>query len=121
MHKSGLYAITDRQVIKHSFDRIAELMDVLSASFVNTYPDVIRNMKISILNYVQALRTKKGHPDLPFGVGNDQVHKKIVLDSTREGYPILPILLPYDNWNKMDWENLFTMYMGWHYSKITLI
>ena len=121
MHKSGLYTVTDRQVIKHSFDHIAELMGVPSASFVDTYPDVIRNMKISILNYVQALRTKKGHPDLPFGVGNDQVRKKIVRDSTREGYPILPIPLPYDNWNKMDWENLFTMYMGWHYSKITLI
>ena len=94
-------------------------MSVLSASFVNTYPDVIRNMKISILNYVQALRTKKGHPDLPFGISNNQVCKKIVLDSTREGYSILPIPLPYENWNKMDWENLFTMYMEWHYSKFS--
>ena len=49
MHMSGLYAVPVWQVIEHSFDRISELMCVASALFVDIYPDVIRNMKRSIV------------------------------------------------------------------------
>ena len=49
MHMSGLYAVPVCQVIECSFDHIAELMGVPLALFVDTYPDVIRNMKRSIV------------------------------------------------------------------------
>ena len=61
MHMSGLYAVPMCQVIEHSFDHICELMGVPSALFVDTYPDVIRNMKRSI---VEKGRDRSNNPKL---------------------------------------------------------
>ena len=104
-----------------SFDRIAELTGVPAPSFVDTYPQLMSEMKLSMLEYVKALRTKKNYPDLPFGIGNHQGKPKLVLEKTTDGYPILPAPLPSQTWNKQDWEDLFTMYMGWHYGKMQSI
>lgn len=101
----------------YSFDHIAELMHVPCATFVDTYTDDVKKMKLALLTYMKALRTQESHPDLPFGIGNHQGQPRVVLDTTTNGYPILPIPLPSQTWTKRDWEDLFTMYMGSHYSK----
>lgn len=104
-----------------SFDQIAELMGVPSALFIDTYEDDIHSMKLSMLEYVIALQTKKDMPDVPFGAGaghgNNRDGPKIVLETSHSGFPILPIPLPSQSWNKHDWEQLFTTYMGRHYCK----
>ena len=99
------------------FDRIAELMGVPAAPFVDTHKSDIHKMKVKLMNYMTALRTQKNHPDLPFGIGDDAERLKVVLQTTPNGYPILPIPMVSDNWRKQDWELLFTMYMGRHYRK----
>jgi len=100
-------------------------MCVSSASFLETYSEEVHNMKLSILKYVKALQTKQSHPDLFFSTGNDnglgRAGPKIILEISPDGYPILPILLPSQSWNKQDWEQLFTMYMGQHYCKVEKI
>jgi hypothetical protein len=111
-------AVAVHRPIFSSFDRIAELMGVPSASFLDTHEDDVKNMKLTLLNYVKALRTQQSHPDLPFGIGNDQRQTSILLENTTDGYPILPIPLACHNWNKQQWEELFTMYMSRHYSKL---
>jgi hypothetical protein len=92
-------------------------MGVPAASFLESYPDDVKNMKLSILNYVKALRTKKGQSDVPFGIGNDEEQPKVVLDTTTDGYPILPRPLPSEKWSKRQWEHLFKTYVGRHYRK----
>ena len=77
-------------------------------------------MKLFMLNYMKALRAKQSHPELPFGIGNDQGQPKLVLGQTANGYPVLPVPLPSENWTKRDWENLFTMYIGRHYRGLFL-
>lgn len=93
--------------------------------FIDTYKDDIHNMKLLMLEYVIALQTKRDMPDVPFGTGtshsNNQEGPKIVLETLCSGFSILPILLPFQTWNKHNWEQLFTTYMGWHYCKIKQI
>jgi hypothetical protein len=91
-------------------------MGVPAAKFVETYRTDVQRMKVSLMNYMKALRTKQSHPALPFGIG--KAAAKLVLQTTPEGYPIIPMPLGSDNWRKRDWEDLFTMYMGRHYSKL---
>jgi hypothetical protein len=92
-------------------------MGVAASTFVDTYADDVKAMKLMLLNYMKAIRNKQSQPDLPFGIGEDQHRPKLILETTTEGYPILPIPLPCHNWNKQDWEDLFAMYIGRHYSK----
>ena len=69
-------------------------MQVPSASFVNTYPDMVKDMKLMLLTYVKSLQHKKSLAKIPFGIGQSQSQPKIILEMTATGYPILPILLP---------------------------
>ena len=77
-------------------------------------------MKLIMLNYMKVLRAKQSHLVLPFGIGNDEGQLKLVLGQTANGYPVLPVPLPSENWTKCDWEHLFTMYIGWHYCRLFL-
>ena len=97
-------------------DNIAELMGIPAAKFINTYQNDVNKMKLNLLKYAKALRTSQSHGNLPFGIGDDG-RRQVVLQSTVDGYPILPIPLESNNWHKHDWENLFTSYIGWHYDK----
>lgn len=96
-------------------------MGVPASTFLDTYTDDVKKMKLMLLNYMKALRTNRSQPDVPIGTGigiGEAQHKpKLVLETTTEGYPILPIPLRSQNWNKHDWEDLFMMYIGQHYSK----
>jgi hypothetical protein len=92
-------------------------MGVPSVSFCKTHKNDVHNMKVNLLNYAKALRSQQSHPDLPFGIGDNQGKPKLVLPTTTTGYPILPLPLPSDKWNKKDWEDLFSMYIGRHYRK----
>lgn len=117
MRESNAGPETGHKLTVGRFDRIAELMGIPSASFLDTYPDEVKSMKLSMMNYIKALRTRQTHPDLPFGLGKGTGHPKIDLQITPGGYPILPVPLPSENWGKKEWENLFTMYIGKHYGK----
>ena len=101
-----------------NFDRIAKLMDVPSPTLEDTYADDVKKMKLSLLNYVKALQAMRSEPNLPFGIGTTLFQPKLVLETTSCGFPILPVPLPLQNWNKQDWESLFTLYMGRHYCKV---
>ena len=93
-------------------------MTVPLASFLDTYPNIVKDMKLTLLTYIKSLWTKKGHPDIPFGIGQYQSQPKIILEKTPNGYPIIPIPLQSPRFNKRDWEDLFTMYMSSHYSEV---
>lgn len=91
-------------------------MGVTSSTFLDTYPDEIQQMKLLMLKYVQTLRTWLEQGEVPFGIGNNKHLPKTVLKMTDNGYPILPIPIPSSLWVKRDWEDLYTLYMGQHYS-----
>lgn len=118
MHESNSGPKVGRLLNVGRFDRIAELMGIPLALFLDTYPDDVKNMKLSIMNYMKAVRTRQTHPKLPFSISKNTGHPKIDLQITPAGYPILPVPLPSGNWGKRDWENLFTMYMGKHYGRV---
>ena len=94
-------------------------MGVPASTFLDTYTDNVKKMRLILLNYMKALRTNHSQPGVPIGIGIGKAqHKlKLVLETTTEGYLILPIPLQSQNWNKHDWEDLFMMYIGQHYSK----
>lgn len=118
---SLLDAVHVGRLILGRFDCIAELMGIPSAPFLETYPDDVKNLKLSILNYMKAVRAKKSHADILFGIGNDGRWPNLVLESTPDGFPIIPTPLPSDTWRKKDWEELFTMYMGRHYCRVQFL
>lgn len=117
MRKSMPNPVTT-QLTQGRFDRIAALMGVPAATFVDTYAKDVHNMKLTLLKYMTALRTRQSHPALPFGIGDDPAQPKFALQTTLNGYPIIPIPLVSDNWRKQDWEDLFMTYIGRHYGKL---
>ena len=94
-------------------------MGIESIPFVDTYPDEVNCMKVSILNYVKGLRNIESFGNMQSGIGvHSGIGKKktnIVLTKTSDGYPIIPPL-ETEKWSKREWESLFTTYMGDHYS-----
>jgi hypothetical protein len=118
MRRSLINAVLSRRLIYCRFDRVAELMGVPSAPFTDTYSADVRKMKVLFLNYVKALQTKQSYPELPFGVGNGRKRPQFVLETTQDGFPIIPVPMGSENWRKRDWEDLFTLYMCQHYRKV---
>ena len=86
-------------------------------SFVDTYQNEVKAMKLLILKYMQAIKTKQTQPEVPFGFGNNPSQPKYRLQFTEAGFPLLAVPLPSHGWKKQDWEDLFSAYMGQHYSE----
>ena len=72
-------------------------MGVPASTFLDTYMDDMKKMKLMLLNYVKALQTKYSQPNIPVGISKAQHKLKLVLETTTEGYPILPIPLRSQN------------------------
>ena len=94
---------------------MAEMLGMTSASFLETHPDIIQDLKFAVLKFHQTLQMKQICGDLPFAE-NAKRHK-IALTKTPSGFPVIPIPFESENLVKKDWEKLFSTYVGMHYSK----
>ena len=113
-----------------SFERIAELMGVPSASFIDTYNNKVIDLMVNIVQYVQAmdeiLHPTRGQNDgtstgTGTGIGPDAlptnkiIQKSTPLERNVNGYPMLPDPIPSDGWLKTTWDSLFSDYIGQQY------
>lgn len=117
-----------------SFDRIAELMGVPSASFVDTYNTKVTDLMLTLVEYMHAMDNILNPPHAPgtgsgagtgTGVGagtgtgetstTQLIQKSITLEKNDNGFPILPDPIPSVGWKKTTWDSFFTDYLGQQY------
>lgn len=101
----------------HRFDRIAELKEISVPSFVDSYQNEVKAIQTGLYKYMQAIITKQTQPEVPFGIA--QVKYKLKFSDA--GFPKLDVPLPSQGWKKKQWEDLFSEYMGHHYSEYLVL
>ena len=127
-----LVSFRNKPDILISFDRIAELMDIPSSTFIEMHSEKVTDLMVKLVEYVVAM-DRLQNPILEEGDGtanglgtgtgpgpvsssqNAINQRSIVLVKSDDGYPILPDPIPSDGWTKTKWDNLFTEYLGQHY------
>ena len=107
-------------------------MGVPSASFVETYSAKVTELMIHLVEYIQYLDNIKTppippdpspgtNPSLISGSGSGRIPvafstaNSTPLDKNENGFPILPDPIPGDKWKKVDWDKLFTDFLGQQY------
>ena len=110
------------------FDRIAKLMGVPSASFIDTYYAKVTDLMINLVEYIQSLENRLSPPEqngtgtasnIGNGTGNNispmSSPLTLILQQSLKGYPIIPDPIPSEGWKKTHWENLFSDFIHQQY------
>ncbi|KAF8876020.1 hypothetical protein CPB84DRAFT_1752522 [Gymnopilus junonius] len=105
------YTHPDGHMVIDVVDHIADIMGVLIKPFIEAFPDEVKSMKLYFMNYVKLLLKKKKNPLLQLALSTGIISVKLTLETTAEGYPIIPIPIPSTNWNKNQWADLYSQYM----------
>ncbi|KAF8805954.1 hypothetical protein BYT27DRAFT_7257783 [Phlegmacium glaucopus] len=110
------YTGQDGKTVVDAHDHILKMMSVSARSFLGTYKTEVTQMKRLIMEYVKTLQTI-ANPAIPPPPGtSNEVSRKMILPKSNEGFPVLPIPWPVEEYSKQDLEELFTLYVGQHYS-----
>lgn len=91
-------------------------MGIPARSFIDSHPEEISKMKLLLMGYMKTLHNKS-QVLVGGGTGTNPEPQKVVLTTTSDGYPILPDPWRNGDDSKKRLEELFSLYIGRHYSK----
>jgi hypothetical protein len=85
--------------------------------FLDTYHDQIKELKRNLMSYVKSLRAS----DLGSRSGTQCDITPTRLPMTNDGFPILPAPWKGSEYQKKELEEWFILYIGQHYSMMTIL
>ncbi|KAM6489951.1 hypothetical protein JOM56_014530 [Amanita muscaria] len=109
------YIGQDGKLVIDAHDHIADLMSAAALSFVDTYKNEVSHMKRLLMQYVKIIQGK-ADPVVPT-MGRTDDERKISLERTGDGFPVLPNISAIEDYTKKNLEDSFKVYISQHYSQ----